>query len=185
MVTSSPQERPIPELPDDKVRDSKKNSVATEVTIPCRDPKAAEQARPPSSRKIGKRFKADEMRPAYPTTKSGWTGIGWASGTINTLDANQDVNPPTTALDLNKAAGMNGKWAISAGDALALNRIPLTMQPREATTEVRGPLNAKSKRAARLEGKDRMGVMHPPRPNMKEGMGIGRPILIRRRLATK
>lgn len=53
-----------------------KSSDPDEATAQNRDPMAALQARPPSSRKTGNMFKADDSKPTKPTTKRGCNGIG-------------------------------------------------------------------------------------------------------------
>jgi len=75
------------------------NIVNAEMTAPCRCPKAAKHARPPSSRKIGNRFNADDIIPNLPITKRGCIGIGWASGSIMVLGSSHDRIEPRRKFD--------------------------------------------------------------------------------------
>lgn len=155
------------------------------MTAACRGPTAAEHALPPSNRKIGRKLRPHAIRPEYPTKKSGWTGIGWASGNIIALEAIQDVKVPARKLDLKIMAGSTGKLAKEAGEARTVRRRLAMMHPIEAIVVAKGPLRAKSNNAARLDGNDRMGVMQPNIPKANDGTGTGGPISIRRHLATK
>ena len=179
-----PQANPNP-VPPDRTSDKIVNKTETEITAPCRGPMAAAQARPPSNRKMGNKFNADAMRPEYPTMNSGWTGTGCAIGISIVLDDSHDKGQPTKKLDFNRDAGTTGNLAMSMGDACVVKNMPPMMYPKEARMPANGPLNAKSSSAARLDGNDFRGVMHPNSPNCGDGSGTGNPILIFLILATK
>ena len=101
------------------------------------------------------------------------------------FDAIQDVNVPAKRLDFTITAGRTGNFTNAAGEARTVSKTDAMMHPIEAIVVAKGPLRAKSSKAARLGGKDLIGVTHPKVPISKEGIGVGRPILIRRHLATK
>ena len=105
-MTINPHANARPEFHD---MESRSKRVATDIAAPDREPMAAEQARPPSNRKIGSKFKPADTNPTNPTRKMGWRGIGCARGTISVLGASHDSNVPITKLDLSSAAGTTGK----------------------------------------------------------------------------
>ena len=114
MVTSTTHRNPNPVLSPDKVILNKNSNVDIETRDPCRGPKLAAHALPPSNRNIGSKFNADAIKPEYPTTKSGWTGIGCASGNIMILGAIHDKSEPIKKLDLSLMAGSTGKLAMAS-----------------------------------------------------------------------
>ena len=86
----------------ERAKENMKTSVPEEVTAQNLDPMAALHARPPSSRKMGSIFKADDVKLANPTMNSGCKGNGWESGRIIDLGANKVNNEPATKLDFKK-----------------------------------------------------------------------------------
>mmetsp|Transcript_7392 Transcript_7392/g.10581 ORF Transcript_7392/g.10581 Transcript_7392/m.10581 type:complete len:103 (+) Transcript_7392:1264-1572(+) len=82
------------------------NNVINELN---RDPKTAVQALPPSSLPMGSKFRAEDIRPAKPTTKAGWIGIGCERGTNIVLGASIDMIDPVRKLHFKRAAGTTGK----------------------------------------------------------------------------
>jgi hypothetical protein len=162
--------------------------VNTEITAPCLCPIAAKHARPPSSRKIGNRFKADDISPEVPTTKNGCIGIGCANGSIIVFGRRYDKIDPRRKLDFMLATGITGNRAMSKADALLVKKMPPNTKPSDNARAESGPLNAKSSKAALLGGNDLSGVMHPKNGKeaiCSEGMGTGGPIFIFLLLATK
>lgn len=99
--------------------------------------------------------------PDTPTTKKGWTGIGCAIGSIMVFGANHERIVPNKKLDFILATVMNGNRDRSSDVARNVIMIPEMTRPSETAMAVNGPLNAKSKIAARFFGKDRKGVTHP------------------------
>merc|ERR1712194_224445 len=164
------------------------NIVNADIMAPCHCPIAAKHARPPSSRKIGSRFSAEDIIPNLPTTKRGCIGIGWASGSIMVFGSNHDKIDPIKKFDFIACTDRNGNRAICTADALLVSSTPPKTMPSDTASAAIGPLSAKSNRAARLGGKHRMGVMHPKNGKLeKKGVeiGTGNPILIFFRLAIK
>jgi len=181
------QERSIDEAPE-TINEINHRIVTTEITAPCRCPIAAKQARPPSSRKIGNIFKADDISPEVPTIKNGCIGIGCADGSIIVLGRKHDKIDPRKKLDFILATEITGNRAISKADALLVKKMPPKTNPRDRARDDIGPLKAKSRLAARFGGNDLRGVMHPKNGKeamCSEGMGTGGPIFIFLFLATK
>lgn len=83
----------------ERAKESMKTSVPDEHTAQNLDPIAALHARPPSSRKTGSIFKAEDVKPAKPTMNSGCRGRGWESGKIIDLGANIVKRLPARKLD--------------------------------------------------------------------------------------
>lgn len=135
--------------------------VKADITAPCLCPMTAKHARPPSRRKIGNRFSADDIIPNLPITKSGCIGIGCASGSIIVFGSNHERIDPSKKFDFIACTDRKGNRAICPGDALLVSAIPPRTMSSEAAKAAIGPLRAKSTRAARFGGKDRSGVMHP------------------------
>ena len=114
VVTNSIHKNPNPVLSPDNVILNKNSSVDIETSDPWRGPKLAAHARPPSNLNIGSKFKEDAIKPEYPTTKSGWTGIGCASGNIMIFGAIHDNKEPIRKLDLSLMAGSTGKFVMAS-----------------------------------------------------------------------
>jgi hypothetical protein len=104
---------------------------------------------------------------------------------MRTFDTIHDVNVPANKLDLIATAGRTGNVIKATGDARTVSTADARIQPIDAIVVANGPLSARSSKAARLGGNDRIGVTHPKVPISTDGIGVGIPILIRRHLATK
>ena len=104
---------------------------------------------------------------------------------MRTFDAIQDINVPAKKLDLITIAGRTGNFANAAGEARTVSKADAMMHPSDAIVVAKGPLRAKSSKAARLGGNDLIGVTHPKVPISNDGIGVGSPILMLRHLATK
>ena len=181
------QERSTEEAPE-RIKEINQRVVMAEITPPSCCPIAENAALPPSSRKTGSRFNADDINPDLPTMKNGCIGIGCANGSIIVLGKRHDKMDPRRKLDFIFATEMTGNLAISASHALLVNAMPLNTKPSDTARAVIGPLSAKSRRNALLGGKDFIGVMHPKNGKesmWSEGIGTGSPIFIFRLLATK
>mmetsp|Transcript_718 Transcript_718/g.1578 ORF Transcript_718/g.1578 Transcript_718/m.1578 type:complete len:169 (+) Transcript_718:143-649(+) len=163
-------------------------NVQADITPPVRWPMAAKHARPPSSRKIGNSWNADDIIPNLPTTTRGCIGTGWANGSIIVLGSNHDRIDPRRKCDFISSTDKTGKPAISIAEALPVSITPRKTIQSDAARAAIGPLNEKSTRADRLLGNDRKGVMHPKNGNAVTvkipGTGTGKPIFIFFRFAT-
>mmetsp|Transcript_11261 Transcript_11261/g.31158 ORF Transcript_11261/g.31158 Transcript_11261/m.31158 type:complete len:217 (+) Transcript_11261:556-1206(+) len=171
--------------PSDSAVDNSNSNAAAEMAPFCRSPMAAEDARPPSRRKIGSRFSADDTRPENPTTNKGWIGTGCAAGNIMTLGASHDSREPTKRLDFSVTAGRTGNRSMAAPEARTLAKMPSRIHATDVMADAAGPTSARSSRAARFLGKDFSGVTQPNSPSCGEGMGMGLPSFILRSLAMK
>jgi len=162
-----------------------KSKVVADDTPVKRGPNNVATMRPPSKRKIGSRFKEEDISPANPDRNKGWTGIGCAVGSIMSFGARVASIVLVSRLHLNKPTGTIGKVEIATLEARIVACMPPNIMSKDIAKPAIGPLKAKSNKLFRSEGKDRTGVMQPNVPNCGQGSGIGLPILIFRLLAAK
>lgn len=141
-----------------------KDNVRRETKYAILLPKTAVHALPPSNRPIGSKFTADTTSPDKPTKNKGWTGIGCDRGSIIILGAIKDAKAPTKKLDLITAAGTVAKLDINSAGVFMVRAIPPIKHKRDAMREAIGPLKAKSNKADRDGGNERIGVMLPKVP---------------------